>query len=708
MFIQWVKNSKCLQTRLLAAFLGLATLAVYWPVTHHDFVDYDDNGYVTANSQVQSGLTAAGIKWAFTHPVGGNWHPITTLSHMLDCQWYGLQPWGHHLTSLCLHALNTVLLFLWLARVTHARWRSAWVAAMFAFHPLHVESVAWVAERKDVLSACFGWLTLIFYARYAQRPEAGGSGAGLGGRRSRFQIPPSIFYLLSLSSFALGLMSKPMLVTWPLVLLLLDYWPLKRFAICDLPVLRGITAEGGRFTICQKLVIEKIPFFALAVGASMVTYLVQQRVGAMETLAGLPLELRCENALISYCRYLFKMVWPTDLAVYYPRPAYWPPVWVMLAGLLLVGFTAVCWRKRVRYPFLIVGWFWFVGTLAPVIGLVQVGQQAMADRYLYVPAVGLLLLLAWGIPELLQRWRQPAVLAALAGWASVAACAALTGQQLGCWQNSETLFRHALKVTADNDVARICLGEALLNQKQTNAAISQFQLALQVNPGCAAAHENLGYIAAQQGRIPDAIRQYQDVLLLKPKAVATHNNLGSLLSAQGRTSNALAQFQAAIQLDPACAEAYANLGLIAAQQGKIEEAISAYQKAVTLKPTLAWAHHHLGNLFATQGRADAAISELQEVARLTPEAAQVRAQLARLLAQQGRMTEAIAQLQAAIHWQADFAEAYNDLGILFARQGQIDQAITQFQTALRLQPDYQKAGSNLVHALEIKSRQQHL
>lgn len=336
---------------LLAVLLGLVTLALYWPATRHDFLTYDDDVYVTANSHVQAGLTLAGLKWAFITPVNSNWHPLTMLSYMLDCQMYGLNPWGHHLTNLVLHAVNTVLVFLLLRRLTGSVWRSAAVAALFGWHPLHVESVAWVAERKDVLSAGFGFLTLILYARYVEQ--------------SKIRNPKSkIYYGLALIVFALGLMSKSMLVTWPFVMLLLDFWPLNRVA-----------GPGSRVSGWRRLVLEKIPFFALAAAASVMAFIAQKNNGAVVNFQNLSFGARVGNALVSYCRYLGKLFWPAKLAVFYPHPRHWPLAEVLLAGGLLAVLSVFLFIRRRRHPFLLMGWLWFVGTLVPVIGLVQIGGQ---------------------------------------------------------------------------------------------------------------------------------------------------------------------------------------------------------------------------------------------------------------------------------------------------------------------------------------------
>jgi hypothetical protein len=353
-----------------AALLFVATIALYWPAMRCDFVNYDDQDYVTENVHVRAGLSWENLKWAFLNPVSNHWHPLTVLSHMAVCQVVGLNPWGHHLANVLLHALNVALVFVLLRRLTGATWRSLFVAALFGCHPVHVESVAWVSERKDVLSGCFGLLTLIFYVRYAQKPEAGSSWSVAGGRWSLSHLPSSIFYFLSLFFFALGLMSKPMLVTWPFVLLLLDYWPLKRFTIHD-----------SRFTIFKTRLLEKIPFFVLALASCLVTFLVQKFEGGLAPNEDIPLGARGGNVPISYCRHLGKMFWPRNLAVFYPHPGYWPMTMVLLAGVFLCGVSALFFVKRRQFPFLLMGWLWFIGTLVPVIGLVQVGGQAMADRH---------------------------------------------------------------------------------------------------------------------------------------------------------------------------------------------------------------------------------------------------------------------------------------------------------------------------------------
>ena len=564
---------------MMAALLALVTVSIYWPVMRHDFVAYDDNQYVTSNVHVQNGLTLENLKWACFNPVGGNWHPLTVWSHMADCQLFGLKPWGHHLTSVLLHALNTVLVFLLLRGLTGAFWRSALVAALFGLHPLHVESVAWVAERKDVLSTCFGLVSLMFYARYGRKRLAV---ENRDVKARGVPAPRRLDYLLALVFFALGLMSKPMLVTWPFVMLLLDYWPLERFKPSD----------------ARRLLTEKIPFFALAAAVSVVTFVVQKRGGSGLAAEALPLGVRSGNALISYCRYLGKLLWPTDLAVFYPHPGYWPLERVLLAGGLIVGLSVLLFVQRRRYPFLLMGWLWFCGTLVPVIGLVQMGGQAMADRYSYIPSLGVLVLAVWGVYELTKSWHYRVVAWSVAGSTAVVLCLALTRQQLGHWKDSEALFRHALEVTEYNYLAHLNLGSALVLKGQIDVAIRAFQEAIRLKPDFAEAHSNVGMALIRKGQIDEAFSEFQEAVRLKPDFAEAHSNLGMALVRKGQIDVAIMEFQEAIRLKPGFAEAHYNVGVALARKGQIEEAIRAFQEAVRLKPDFAEANDSLARALA--------------------------------------------------------------------------------------------------------------
>jgi protein O-mannosyl-transferase len=663
---------------LMAALLGLVTIALYWPVTSHDFINYDDNLYVTSNVHVQNGLTLESLKWAFFNPVNSSWQPLTLLSHMLDCQLFGLKPWGHHLTSVLLHAVNTVLVLLLLRRLTGACWRSLLAAALFGLHPLHVESVAWVAERKNVLSTCFGLLALLFYVRYAQAMIE----KNREQNRQVFSSPLSAFtsgsYWLVFFFFLLGLLSKPMLVTWPFVMLLLDYWPLER----------------NKSSRAWLLVTEKIPFFALASVASVVTFMVQKHEGALGAGENLPLGARSENALISYCRYLGKMLWPTDFAVFYPHPGYWPREEVFLAGLLIFGISVLLFVKRGQYPFLLIGWLWYCGTLVPVIQLVQTGAHAMADRYAYIPSLGILILAVWGAYELIRRRQYGVIALSVAGAAAIVMCLALTRQQIGYWKDSETLFRHALEVTENNHVAHHNLGTALGNRGQTDEAIRHFQEAIRLKPDYANAHYNLGIALSMRGQNDEAISQFQEAVRLKPDYTEAYYNLGTALGKKGRMDEAISNFQEAIRLKPDYTEAHYNLGTALGRKGQMDEAISQFQEAIRLKPD-AEAHNSLGLALLREGRVDEAGDHFQKAVEIDPGCLEARHNLGAVLLRQGQVDQAIVCFEKVVQIHPDHAEAHYNLGVALLRKGQVDQAIVQLCKALEIRPTFAEAEYSL-------------
>jgi len=601
---------------------------------------------------------------------------------------FGLNPWGHHLTSVLLHALNAALVFLWLRQLTGATWRSLLVAALFAVHPLRVESVAWVAERKDVLSGSFGLLALIFYVRYARARS-------------------TLNYALALTFFALGLMSKPMLVTWPLIMLLLDYWPLNRMrnAECGVRSQRSSVAqppagrergEGGstlnsQLSTIWRLMAEKLPFFALSAVASVVAFVIQQREGAMMMGEGLPLGPRAGNALISYCRYLGKLFWPTNLAFLYPHPGHWPLAKVLAAGGLLLGLSVWVFLSQRRSPFLLMGWLWFVGMLVPVIGLVQVGYQAMADRYTYLPSLGILIAVVWGACELTRRWpcRLPALW--LAGCAAVFLCLGLTRQQLRTWRDSEAVYRQALAVTKNNYIAHNELGAVLVNRGKTDEAIQHYQATIRLRPDYAEAHNNLGNALAKQGRPEEAIRELLEALRLRPNDGFIHNNLAVALVKQGRLNEAILHYQDAIRLNSNDSAAHYNLALLLASQGRTDEAIRHYQDALRLKPNRAEAHKNLGLALGKKGQIDQAIGHFQEATRLNPDDPETLYNLGFALEQQGRADEAIRQYQQVLRLKSDYADAGNNLGYLWAARGEnLDQARALIEKAVLVQP--QNAG----------------
>jgi tetratricopeptide (TPR) repeat protein len=667
--------------------LVLVTIAVYWPVTGYDFVDYDDGSYVFQNTHVTGGLTWNGVKWAFTTLYFGIWHPLTWISHMLDCQVFGLRPGGHHLTSLLLHAANTVLLFGVLRRMTGALWRSALVAALFALHPLHVESVAWVAERKDVLSTFFVMLTLGAYVRYAegrrgkaesrkQKAENGSGGVEVQspaskvqgrwsvisnqtsraraaatalrttGSRSLITDHRSLFYLLSLAFFALALMSKPMVVTLPVILLLLDYWPLGRISLksnVQSPKPEDLSHGPGaarKSYILDRILLEKLPFVLAALLTSLLTLHAGHRYGSLPSLANCPLTARMANAVISYARYLLEAFWPSDLAVFYPFPATLSLLSVAGAGLLLLGISVAAFCVARRWPYVVVGWLWYLATLLPVIGLIQLAGYSHADRYTYVPLIGVFVLLVWGAHDLTKRWRYGLKAVAVAGSVAIVLCLALTRQQLGHWKNGETLFRHALEVTESSYVAHNNLGVALHKKGQTDEAISQYQEALRLNPELAEAHYNLGNVVCEQGRIDEAISQYQEALRLKPDYAEAHYTLGVALDKKGQIDGAISQYQEALRLKPDYAEAHYNLGTALDKKGQTDEAISQYQEALRLKPDYAEAHNNLGIALDQKDQIDGAISHYQEALRLKPDFFQPHLALAQILPRLGRLRNA--------------------------------------------------------------------
>jgi len=574
---------------LICLALAVVTAALYWPITHYGFVNFDDDDYITNNSHVQAGLTWAGVIWAFQTGAAANWHPLTWISHMLDCQLYGLNPGGHHSTNLIFHVINTLLLFLWLRQLTGTLWRSAMVAALFAWHPLHVESVAWASERKDVLSTFFWMLTLIAYTRYAQKRskvEARGSRAdtpvqALDARRS------TLDYYLALLFFACGLMSKPMVVTLPFVLLLLDFWPLNRFP-------PGCSARS-----LINLIVEKLPFFALTLAASVVTYFVQTSGRALWSPAGLSFSSRVANALWAYERYISKTFWPADLSIFYTHPYHWPAGLVIGAALLLALWSGLfIWRAR-QNPYLLVGWFWFLGTLVPTIGLVQVGSQSMADRYMYIPSIGLFIMVVWGLDDFLNwrpHWRR---ITTLAGGVALVGCLVGTRIQLSYWQNSIKLFSHAIEVTTDNFVAYTCLGETLRDLGLKKEALMVCAEAVRIAPNSPVAQYNYGMALLQNNKLDEALAHLDAAGRLAPHNSEVQYNLGLFLLLHNKPAEAVSHFAAALVERPDFAEAHYRLAQVLSQQHKSKEAVFHYREALRLKPEFPEAKAALDQILST-------------------------------------------------------------------------------------------------------------
>ncbi len=643
-------------------------LAVFLSALRNGFINLDDGIYVTGNPHVQAGLTAEGFRWAFHTFDSANWHPVTWLSLMLDAQLFGTEAWGFHLTSAVLHAVNAALVFILLHRLTGAVWRSVLVAAFFGLHPLRVESVAWVAERKDVLSTLFGLLSLLAYVAW-KRP------AGADGRRRRW-----MYGALSGVALALGLMSKPMLVTLPCVMLLLDFWPLQRTDLTPARV--------------WPLVREKWPFFLLAAGGAASTWVAQASLGAMGNASAYPLASRLANALEAYAAYLGKTFWPAELAVVYPFRIEHGAGSVAAAAVLLAVLTAGAFWSRRNHPYLLIGWLWFVGTLVPVIGLVQVGGQAMADRYTYLPSIGLLLALVWGAAAFVtgRRGLRRAV-AALAAAAAVV-LAVLTVRQIALWKDSETLFRHTLAVTKDNYFAHNALALALAGQEGRRAeAIEQFRAAVRVVPGLPEARLQLAAALAEAGpeALPECIAEYRMATRLDPRDADAHFGLAlALLRSEDGMEEAVAALRRTIALRPAQADArFALAECLAVQPEGGEEALAEFRAVLRLQPQRAEVHNSIGLLFARGGRWDEAIAEYEAVLRAKPDFAHAHNNLANVLVRlEGRTAEAVGHYRAAVALAPEFWEARFNLGLALADDPATRaEAIEQFETVLRLRPD---------------------
>lgn len=620
----WWTARPAIATALLLALLLGATLAVYWGVWSFDYVSFDDPEYVAANQHVLRGVSWDAAGWAFTTGYFSYWHPLTWISHQLDATWFGTGPSGPHTTNLALHLANTALVFLVLASATRQRLASAFVAAWFALHPLHVESVAWISERKDLLSTFFVLLSIGAYVRDA---------ANLAGRPAWRRG----WYAASLAAFALALMSKPMVVTLPLALLLLDHWPLRR----------------GATTRWRVLLAEKIPFVLLGAAVGVVTIATQAHNDAVGSLVHFSALDRVTNACVAWAKYLVKTLWPADLAFFYPHPGRWPWPDLVASLAVVIGVSLVAWRWRQRFPFGFVGWCWFLGLLLPAIGLVQVGDQAMADRYTYVPALGLFVIVAWaGVAwvEAHARRRWPVVALGLGvtlAWATVAA------RQVTHWRDSEALCRHALAVTSGNFVA----------------------------------HNNLANVLLLRGGIDEAIEHYRRALELRPDFPSPHSNLGTALLQRGEPAAALPHLQRALELQPRFAEVHHNLGTAQRQLGDLDAADVSYRQALALRPDFAAAHHSRGTLCLQRGAVDEGIAHLQQAAQLDPAEPAYVADLGFAWLESGRADDALRCFEAVLQREPRFARARFGLATALLNRGRVDEAVTQFRAVLATQPD---------------------
>ena len=705
--------------------LVLLTLVAYWSVLHNGFINVDDDQYVTNNFNVMSGISADGIAWAFTTFHAGNWHPLTWISIMLDCQLFGQNPTGHHLMGLLIHIANTLLLFALLSWMTGRAWRSAFVAALFAVHPLHVESVAWAAERKDVLSTMLWLLTTLAYVWYTRQPQV---------KR----------YLLVAGLFALGLLAKPMLVTLPLALLIVDYWPLGRLQVIGYRLQAG--RDTGQSSICnlRSAILEKIPLFALAAASCAVTFAAQRSGGAVVPLDDVTLSLRLGNALISYVSYLGKMFWPRGLAIMYPSHHDVSAASALGAAVVVAAITIAVVRLRAARPYLMAGWLWYIVTLIPVIGIVQVGNQAMADRYTYIPLIGVFVALAWGIAELgplvsSDMWRRAA---AVAAGVVILALSFGTRAQVGYWRNSITLSRHALTCTSGNYIAHGWLAAALATEGKIDAAIAECRRAVSIAPQYARPHEKLGRMLASDGQIREAMREcrkaleidpklgmahydlgrmmdtlgnmaearreYEEALRLQgssPEAAYTHNGLGQVLGKQGHMDQAARQFEESLRSDPRLYEARINYGRTLAAGGRSQDAAAVFREALRLKPGDPDARRGLGTALAEPKGGGNSIEDLRKAVETSPNDYQAHYKLGVALETAGEQEEAATEYQQAIRLKPGSAMAHNNLGLLLGKQGRLDEAVAEFHEALRLNPRSADTECNLAVALSMQGKQ---
>jgi tetratricopeptide (TPR) repeat protein len=640
---------------------------VVWPKSY-GFVNYDDDMYVTDNQAVQAGLSFKGVQWAFTQRHGGNWHPLTSLSHMLDCQLYGLWAGGHHLTNVLLHAATAVLLFLVLLRMTGRLWPAAFVAAMFALHPLRVESVVWISERKDVLSGLLFMLTLAAYARFADGPFRVGR------------------YLLVMACLALGLMAKPILVTVPFLLLLLDYWPLGRLANGD----KSYSKTIGR------LLLEKVPLLVLSGLSCQATLWAQQRAIA-ENVNSLSVPWRIANALVAYAQYLGQTFWPANMALLYPHPETSLPMWKLAVAVALLAAISVAvlwwWRKR---PYLLVGWGWYLGMLVPVIGLIQVGSQAMADRYTYLPQIGIWIAIAWTAADWAAHWAPARRLCWAAGLAAVLAAAIGSVVQTGYWRNSEALWTHTLACTSRNFYAHNNLGETIRESGRIEEALVHYQESVDINPNYVQGHSNLGSALRQTHHMKEALEHFQTALRIDPQFARARNNLANALAELGRTDEALFEYQRALETNPELTNAHTkatvhyNMGFILCQAGRIEEAIAHFQEALAIEPTLLAPRRKLADLWYRQGRVREAVDQWLLLVRLQPRDAVLLNQTAWILAtcpdaSIRNAAIAVDLAQRAVQLSGGHDPRFHDtLAAAYARAGRFPEAVQAARQALTL------------------------
>jgi len=658
----------------ICLILALSTFVVFYQVHSFRFVTFDDPDYVYNNPNIQSGITLQAVKWALTVGYAHNWHPLTWISHMLDWQLFGNNAGGHHLTNLIIHIANTLLLFIVLKQMTSALWQSAFVAALFTLHPLHVESVAWISERKDVLSTFFWILTMWAYLRYVKKPKISS-------------------YLLIVIFFSLGLMSKPMLVTLPFVLLLLDYWPLERF-------------DRLEWRTIYRLILEKIPFFILSAASSVVTFLIQRSSKAVATLAGFSIKFRISNALISYIEYIKKMFWPDRLAFFYPISVKYVSILyaVISAGLLLAA-TVLVIRYAKSHRYLVTGWFWYLGTLVPVIGLVKAGSQAIADRFTYMTMTGLFIIIAWGISELSEKWPHRKIILWPASLIILFILAICTYQQTRYWKDALTLCQHALTVTEDNYTAHLSMTEPLIEQGRFEESIWHNTQAVRIEPYCRQALNNLGVSLYKAGRNDEAIDYFKRVIEIDPETADAHLNLAAVLTDKGDYAEAVRHYRIALKTRD-IPSIHCDLGLALLKLGLFEEAVTEYRKALSQMPNDSDILNKLGYALVHIGQFDEAILLYNKALQIAPDAVNIHLNFGFALTSSGKLQEAAKEYEKILPIQPQNASVHNDYGVVLCRLGEFDRAIEHFNQALQINPQYTDAKNNLSIALAEKQKSQ--
>jgi len=678
-------DKKFLSNKLIiCVVLTLAIVAVYLPVRDFDFISLDDPDHVTRNPEVKAGLTGHGFSWAFQETFSGNWHPLTWLSHMADCQLFGLQPGEHHLVNVGFHVANTCLLFLFLSWLTQAVWRSAFVAALFALHPLHVESVAWVSERKDVLSAFYFMLTLMAYARYALS------------RNHKLAVKVGttvLWYVIALFLYALGLMSKPMLVTLPFVLLLLDYWPLQRFESSPL----ATSLQGLR-----PLLLEKIPFFLLSAASSAITLWGQRSDNSIPPFDQLPLWNRIVNSLASYWSYLVKTFWPRDLAAFYPLPTQPRIAEAGLAILLIAGVILAGWAQRKARPYIAVGFLWYLGMLVPVIGLVQVGVQAMADRYTYLPLIGILIMVTWLVSDFIPRLRSARIGLATVAAGTLAACIALTAQQVKTWKTDQSVFEQARAATESNFLAWTALGSVMNKEGRHDEAISFCSAALQIRKNYPGAWFGIGVALEAQGKPTEALSYFKEAVRLNPKDPEALDAYGLVLFKEDKLDEAEENFRKAQAKRPFSPETHLHFGMLLQKRGKINEALEQYLEARRLEPQAPEIRYYLGNAYLAQQNLDEAEREYRTAVRIRQKFVEAQVALGDVLVQKGQFTEAALHYSGVTNDAPTNSFALDGLGYTLAMRGQQDEAYPLFAKAVQVATNNSMAHLHLGMALERK------